>query len=135
MTELRVALADGTIDCIATHHMPHEFDSKVVEFEYAKNGMIGLETCYAVMKTILPEVPETRWVELLSINPRKIFGLPSPAIAIGQQAVLTLFNPTASHIFEETGIRSKSKNSAFIGRQLDGKVTGIIHKDNLFLNR
>ena len=135
MHELRKAIVDGTIDCIATHHMPHEFDSKVLEFEYARNGMIGLETCYPVLKTILPEVPETRWIELLSINPRKIFGLPQPVIAKGQQAVLTVFNPAASQTFNETSIRSKSKNSPFIGKELMGSVTAIIHKDSLFLNR
>ena len=135
MHELRKAIVDGTIDCIATHHMPHEFDSKVLEFEYARNGMIGLETCYPVLKTILPEVPETRWIELLSINPRKIFGLPQPVIAKGQQAVLTVFNPAASQTLNETSIRSKSKNSPFIGKELMGSVTAIIHKDSLFLNR
>lgn len=135
MHELRKAIVDGTIDCIATHHMPHEFDSKVLEFEYARNGMIGLETCYPVLKTILPEVPETRWIELLSINPRKIFGLPQPVIAKGKQAVLTVFNPAASQTLNETSIRSKSKNSPFIGKELMGSVTAIIHKDSLFLNR
>ena len=135
MHELRKAIVDGTIDCIATHHMPHEFDSKVLEFEYARNGMIGLETCYPVLKTILPEVPETRWIELLSINPRKIFGSPQPVIAKGQQAVLTVFNPASSQTFNETSIRSKSKNSPFIGKELMGSVTAIIHKDSLFLNR
>lgn len=134
MNELRKAITDGTVDCIATHHMPHEFDSKILEFEYAKNGMIGLETCYPVLKTILPEVPETRWVELLSIHPRKIFGLPQPTLSTGRQATLTIFNPSSTRTFDVTGIRSKSKNSAFIGRQLTGSIQGIIHKDNIFLN-
>ena len=134
MHALRQAVADGTVDCIATHHMPQESDSKVLEFEYAKNGMIGLETCYSVLKTVLPEVSETRWVELLSINPRKIFGLSQPVISTDQPVALTMYDPKAKFTFINAGIRSKSKNSAFIGKELNGQVIGIINKQRLSLN-
>ena len=134
MHELRKAVADGTVDCIATHHMPQEVDSKVLEFEYAKNGMIGLETCYSVLKTVLPEVPETRWVELLSINPRKIFGLPQPLIDIDQPATLTIYNPAATFTLTNEGIHSKSKNSAFVGKNLKGEIIGIVNKQHLSTN-
>jgi dihydroorotase len=77
---LRLAVANGTVDCIATHHLPRDWDSKTCEFEYAKNGMIGLETCYGVLKSALPQVSEDRWVELLSTNARKIFGLETPTV-------------------------------------------------------
>lgn len=123
---LRDAIADGTIDCIATHHMPHEYDSKVLEFEYAKNGMIGLETCYAVLRTAMPQVSDSRWIELLSLNPRRIFGLEQPLIEEGQSATLTIFSPKGETVLSERSF-SKSRNSPFIGQPLNGKVFGIVN--------
>lgn len=135
MMAMRKAVEDGAIDCIATHHSPHEYDSKVVEFEYAKNGITGLETCYAVLKTIMPDTSEQRLVELLSINPAKIFGLPSKSIVINNPAQLTLYQPNSTFTYIEKNIRSKSKNSPFIGKDLFGKVAGICIGDTVCLNQ
>lgn len=131
---LQKAVEDGTVDCIATHHMPHEYDSKVLEFEYAKNGMIGLESCYPALKTILPQVSEARWVELLSTAPRKIFGLSHPVIDKQAGASITIFSPTEKVTVDERFFRSRSKNSAFTGKTLNGKVMGVINGDKTFLN-
>lgn len=134
MMALRSAVANGTIDCIATHHSPHEYDSKIVEFEYAKNGMTGLETCYPVLKTVLPEVDETRWIELLCMQPAKIFQLQRQSILANNPVQLTLYQPDEPFILSEKNIRSKSKNSPFIGKELMGRVAGTIIGKKLYLN-
>ena len=132
---LKEAVLNGSVDCIASHHQPHEYDSKVCEFEYAKPGMIGLETSYGVMGAVFgDQLKAEKWVELVSINPRKILGMDVPTINIGAVANVTIFDPQATYTFTEADIRSKSKNSAFIGKELKGKVIGIINNNQLKLN-
>ncbi len=132
MMAMRKALFDGTIDCIASHHLPQQWDNKVCEFEYAKNGMISLETMFAVINSI--GLPVDDFIQMQTINARTLFGLPVPEIAIGEMASLTLFLPDLEYIFEESMIQSKSKNSAFTGKKLKGKVVGIINNGKVELN-
>ncbi|MGC4104021.1 dihydroorotase [Ferruginibacter sp.] len=127
------AVADGTVDCIASHHFPQNWDNKTCEFEYAKEGMIGLETLFGVLGASAALDIE-RSVDMLSIAPRKIFGLPIPEIKEGAAACITLFNADEEYIFDASMIRSRSKNSAFIGKKLKGKVIGIVNKDKVELN-
>ncbi len=129
------AVADGTVDCIASHHFPQNWDSKTCEFEYAREGMIGLESLFGVLGSMVNgEWSIAALVEMLTINPRKIFGIEIPEIKEGAPACITLFNTDEEYIFDEKMIRSKSKNSPFIGKKLKGKVIGIINKGNVELN-
>jgi dihydroorotase len=134
MLALRQGVIDGTIDLIATHHLPQDWDNKTCEFEYAKPGMIGLESCFAVINSILPEISNERLVDLLSLNARDIFSITQNSINIDCVAELTVFERNTLHTFNKQSIKSKSQNSPFINKQLKGKVLGIVNKDKVYLN-
>ncbi|PUZ26048.1 dihydroorotase [Chitinophaga parva] len=124
---LREAVQSGLVDCIATHHLPQDWDAKEVEFEYAKNGMIGLESAFGVLRKHLPHLPLEQLVALLSTRPRQLFGLEMPQLEVGAKANLTLFQPDVEWTFTEQDIASRSKNSAYLGAALQGKVLGVIN--------
>jgi len=132
MLSLREGLVKGTIDFIASHHQPHDWDNKTCEFEYAKNGMIGLESMFGVLGAIgcSPEL----FVKMQTTNIRKLFNLPVSEIKKGEKANLTLFDPESSYLFTEDHIYSKSKNTPMPGKKLKGLAFGIINGDKLLLN-
>ncbi len=126
------ALFDGTIDTIASHHSPQHADDKMCEFEYAKNGMIGLQTLFALINKAANNMEDI--VKMLTENARSIFGITIPFIKEAEKACLTIFEPDVEYIFEEGMNKSLSKNSAFTGREMKGKVIGIINKNKMVLN-
>ena len=132
--QLKQAVMDGTIDCIASHHLPHEYDSKILEFENAKFGMIGLETAYAVVQTLLPDLSAERIYALFGGNARRIFNLDPGVVEKGRLCNLTLFDMEFDWIYELAKTVSKSRNSPFYGIPLTGKAIGIIAKGKLHLN-
>jgi len=134
MMALRAAVLSGVVDCVASHHLPQNWDNKVCEFEYAKSGMIGLQTSYCTVNTILPELSTEQIVALFSSNARKIFDIPTTSIAVGSKAELTLFSRTGETELTAANNKSKSANSAFLHKQLSGKVLGILHKAQLITN-
>jgi dihydroorotase len=134
VSQLRQAVTDGTIDCIASHHLPHEYDSKILEFEHAKFGMMGLETAYAVIQTLFSHLSAEKIFALFSGNARKIFNLGPATVEKGSSDNFTLFNPRTQWMFDLARTVSKSKNSAFHGMSFTGKAVGTITRGNLHLN-
>lgn len=132
---LQQAVLDGTIDCIASHHLPQDWDNKVCEFEYAKNGMIGLQTTFNVLNNLFPKMTLQRMVELLSTNASGIFKLKQTIIKEGQVADLTLFSRQGTSKLTLSNNKSKSANTPFIDVALDGYVAGVITKHKLYLNQ
>ncbi len=127
-------IADGTIDTITSAHQPHDEECKKLEFDKSDFGMIGLETCFAVANTALKDKVElTKIIETIANNPRRVLGLKNK-IEEGAEADLTLFNPDLKWTFAESDIKSKSKNTPFIGSDFIGKSIGVINKGKFQLN-
>ena len=125
-----VALADGTVDAIATDHAPHATHEKQVEFERAAFGITGLETALALALTRLHrehKIPLTRIVELFSAGPARVFDLRSRgSLARGNFADVTIFDPKKRWTYEAAKSHSLSHNSPFDGWQFAGKVVATI---------
>src|ERR1700685_3344139 len=125
-----VALADGTVDAIATDHAPHALHEKQVEFERAAFGITGLETALALAITKLHrehKIPLTRIVELFTAGPARVFDLRGRgSLARGNFADVTIFDPRKRWTFDAAKSLSLSHNTPFDGWQLTGKVVATI---------
>jgi dihydroorotase len=121
---LRRALADGTIDCVATDHAPHAHHEKEVPFEQAPMGTTGLETAFAALYTELVlghELELAILVERMTAG-GALYGLPVPVIGPGELANVTLVDLDAAWDVGEHGYASRSQNCCFHGRKLHGRV-------------
>ncbi|MGS4344143.1 dihydroorotase [Myroides odoratus] len=127
---LLAGILDNTIDCITTDHTPLDIEHKKLEFDLATSGTIGLESAFAALNTVLPlDVI----VAKLTAG-RAIFGLPTVSIAAGNEVNLSLFTTEGAWTFTKESILSKSKNSAFLGTAMQGKVYGVIRQDKQTFN-
>ena len=128
---LLVALADGTVDAIATDHAPHAMHEKCIEFERAAFGVAGLETAVGLALTRLHwgrKIPLGRIVELFTAGPARVVDLPGRGtLARGSRADVTIFDPKKRWTFDASRSRSKSRNTPFEGWQGTGKLvaTGV----------
>lgn len=117
-------VCDGTIDCIVTDHAPHSPEEKA-DFEKAPFGVVGLETSLAVTLTELyhnDKISLKRIVRLMSVNPRKILGIPGGSFSEGAPADIAIFDINEEWTVDPEKFHSKSKNSCFKGRKLKGRV-------------
>ena len=122
-------LADGTVDVIATDHAPHHLDEKLVEFDRAPFGIVGLETAVPLVFDRLVHagrISVTRMIELLSVNPARVLNLPGGSLKDGAPADVTVLAPDAKVTIRAAALRSKSKNTPFDGWTLRGGVAATI---------
>jgi dihydroorotase len=118
------AIADGTVDAIATDHAPHHFDEKNVEFDLAPFGVIGLETAFSICYDRLVRkkiIDLRRLIDLMSCSPARIFNLPGGTLRVGTPADVTLLDLESRFQVTNT-FASKASNSPFIGESLQGWV-------------
>ncbi len=122
---------EGTIDMIVSDHNPIDIENKNVEFANGMYGTIGLESFFGSLNAIM-DLEE--FIGNITENPRKRFGLPTSKIEKGEKANLSLFDPDLNYTFKEENILSKSKNSAFLGKELRGIVYGVIANNKININ-
>ena len=126
---VKAGLADGTIDAIATDHAPHTIQDKEVEFDYAANGVIGLETAFGLTVSVLVEggvLTLERAIARLTADPARIFGLAKGTLSVGADADVAIVDPAREWVVDIAQSASKSRNSPFHGWKLRGQVLATI---------
>jgi dihydroorotase len=117
-------LADGTIDAIATDHAPHAVHEKEVEFTAAPPGVLGFETAFAVVMELVRRgvLSPLQLVAALALNPARVLGLPMGRLERGAAADVVLLDPARRWVYDPAQGFSKSRNSPWAGRELEGRV-------------
>jgi dihydroorotase len=133
---LREALADGTIDIVATDHAPHAAESKECEWQEAAFGMLGLETALSIVNQTMVQTGLLSWnqlVERMSAKPAEIgrYAEHSKGLEAGAPAHVTVINPTAINRVDRDLVSSRSRNTPFHGMELQGLVTATIYGGKL----
>ena len=130
------ALKDGTIDCIATDHAPHNVEEKESDFIHASCGMTGLETAFSSSYTALKEhnftIEDT--INLFTSAPSKVMNIKKEFLKEGSNAEIVVLDQKENWSVSEDNFKSKSRNSAFIGETLTSRVKYTIFGKNCFIN-
>lgn len=129
---LRQGIIDGTIDAIATDHAPHSAEEKGKGLEKSAMGVVGLETAFAAVYTTMVKtglISMERLVEIMSVNPRKILGLPcSDGIKAGNPADITILDTETEQIVDPATFRTKGRATPYAGMLLQGSVAALLYK-------
>jgi dihydroorotase len=128
---LQKGIKSGDIDVITSDHNPIDIEHKKVEFSEAKDGLIGLESAFGAVNSVL-DLED--FICCFTTKPKEIFGIENHSIQEGNIADISLFNPELVTIFSEENILSTSKNSAFINKKLKGKAYGIFANNQLIIS-
>jgi dihydroorotase len=127
-------IADGTIDCISSHHNPQDWDAKECEFAYAEYGMSTIEhTIHVLTQLSDSKISMEKWVECLTSNPRKIFGISSATIDAQEEADLTIFSLEEESIWNTSVQKSKAYNTPFTNQKVKGKIVATILGNKTFI--
>jgi len=122
-------LKDGTIDCIVTDHAPHTEEEKAAGFEDAPFGMIGFETALSLAVELQQKgLTLMEIISFFTTGPARILSIGRGCIDEGRQADMVIFDPMKEWVYRKEDIRSKSKNSPFIGRKMKGKVIKTVYR-------
>ena len=135
---LRAALADGTIDIVATDHAPHSDEDKECEWASAAFGMVGLESALGIVVTTMIESGLMDWqrlAEVMSYAPAKIGGYEGQGemLAVGAQANFVLVDPQSEWLVDREALLSRSRNTPFAGIKLTGEVIHTIYRGKVVL--
>ncbi|HYG03782.1 MAG TPA: dihydroorotase [Chryseosolibacter sp.] len=127
-------IKDGTIDVISSGHLPHDAESKDLEFDLADFGMISLQTVGANLVSLSRFVGWETLIERVTIGPRQVLQLESPSITEDSRANLTLFDPNRTWRFDEKTNVSRSKNSPWLGKELKGKAVAVFNNNRQWID-
>ena len=120
-------LKDGTIDVLCSGHLPHDDESKNLEFDLADFGMSNLQTFASQLTSLSASVPLNDLIEKVTTGPRTLLGIESPLIAVNEKANLTLFDPHHEWTLDAKSNFSKSKNSPWFGKKVKGKAVAVFN--------
>ncbi|MEL0262163.1 MAG: dihydroorotase [Flavobacteriaceae bacterium] len=126
-TALREGLLSGAIDMVSAMHEPMNIENKELEFEHASPGSIGLEACFGILNNLFPVEKSIAFLT----RGRRCFGLDIPQFKVGAIADLTCFDPDINYVLTKAHLRSTSKNCAYLGETLTGKVIATLNNDQI----